>query len=141
MLAFHVSIHRRPPGDWPMRQVMLAGTTYCALDLSAPPPAALLPVTFDDAREALGQFERMFCEPDGAVVWVGDGQPSWQLDGQLHDGGAGLASLELKGTCPGEALDRLLSVVGWPEAELVFQLVLEGAWLDEAEFRRFARTD
>jgi len=97
-------------------------------------------VTFDQALAALKWFDRLFIEPDGSFVWTGataDGE-RWQVDGSLIDQGDCLAYVELKGTCPEEQIDQLLSALGWPEAGLVFQLQQRGALLDEAEFRRLA---
>ena len=96
-----------------------------------------LAVSFEQAYEALEQLERMFIEPDGALVWVSSAADNpWQID-VLHDRGDRLSYVELKGYCPPEALDRLLGCFGWPDTSLVFQLVREGRILDEAAFRQW----
>jgi hypothetical protein len=106
-------------------------------------PVGHLPVVFEQVYNELSRLDRLFIEPDGSFVWTGataDGQ-IWQVDGNLVDQGERLAYVELKGSCPEEQFDRLLSALGWPDVELVFQLQRRGENLDEAEFRRRARTD
>jgi hypothetical protein len=121
MLRFHV--HVRPLAPEPAS----AGT----LDRS---------VTFDEAYARLELLPRMFIEPDGSFVWRGaalDG-PAWQVDGNLIDRGEALDYAELKGTCPVERLEELLSALGWPRQPLSFELPHRGIAVDEAEFRRLA---
>jgi hypothetical protein len=96
--------------------------------------------TFDEAVAGLEQLERMFIEPDGSFVWTGvaaDGQ-AWQVDGNLIDRGDCLAYVELKGRCPEERFNQILSAVGWPRMPLVFELTRRGVVVDEQEFRRLA---
>jgi hypothetical protein len=101
-----------------------------------------LAVTFDDALAALAGLPRMFIEPDGSFVWTGEaaGGGRWQVDGNLIDRGDCLAYVDLKGTCPVQQFDALLTALGWPESKLAFQLPQQGVFLDEAEFRRLAET-
>jgi hypothetical protein len=102
-----------------------------------------LSVSFDEAAERLAGLPRLFIEPDGSFVWTGvttDGEP-WQVDGNLTDQGDVLAYLELKGCCPSERLDDLLSALGWPEAKLAFQLTRRGMVVGESEFRKLAATE
>jgi len=101
-----------------------------------------LPVSFDDAFAALAKLPRMFLEPDGSFVWTGTTPAGerWQVDGNLIDRGDVLAYAELKGCCPEEQFDEILRALGWPRAELSFQLPRRGIILPEGEFRRQART-
>jgi hypothetical protein len=81
----------------------------------------------------------MFFEPDGSFVWTSpSNEPAWQVDGNLFDRNGRVLFVDLKGSCPGDQFDRLLSALGWPATPLVFQLVREAVFLDEAEFRRYA---
>lgn len=93
--------------------------------------------SFEDVSDAFRELPRMFLEPDGSFVWVieEDGQ-RYQLDGLLTDDGASLIHCELKGRCGQQILDELLSALGWPEQMVRFQLVQEGTYLTEAEFRK-----
>jgi hypothetical protein len=101
--------------------------------------APFRPVTFDEACDSLGALPRLFIEPDGSFVWTGsDGGQSWQVDGNLIDRGDYLAYVELKGHCPKEQFDELLTAFGWPQLPLVFQLPRRGVTLNEAEFRKLA---
>ena len=108
-------------------------------DLGSGGVAAFLPA-FDLALEALQSLDRLFIEPDGSFVWTGsaaDGEP-WQVDGNLIDRGDALAYVELKGRCPEEQFDQLLTAFGWPRAALSFHLPQRGVMLDETNFRQLA---
>lgn len=110
--------------------------------LAIAPPALNEPLgcSFEDAQCRLNMLERMLFEPDGSFVWVSDevDGEAWQLDGMLFDRNGRLHSAEVKGNCPETSLDILLSALGWPETDLVFQLTREAIFLDEGEFRRLA---
>ena len=57
----------------------------------------------------------MFCEPDGSFVWVSSqGEPAWQLDGNLYDRNSRLLFVDLKGTCPRGAFDQLMTASDGP---------------------------
>src|SRR5262245_37857862 len=120
MLKFHVSVH--------------GGVATATKTLS---------VTFEEAFSALERLDRLFIEPDGSFVWTGVGPlgESWQFDGNLIDQGNCLAYVELKGRCPGEQLDLLLVALGWPAANLAFQLTQRGVFVSEPEFRQLAETE
>jgi hypothetical protein len=99
-------------------------------------------VSFDTAFSRLELLPRFFIEPDGSFVWRGnadDGQ-DWQLDGNLIDRGDVLDYVEVKGACPSERLDEILTALGWPDVPLAFQLPRLGVLLTEEEFRRQAAT-
>lgn len=106
-------------------------------------PAALgepMGASFEAAQSHLNELPRMFFEPDGSFVWVGevgDLKP-WQVDGVVYDRNASLHVVEMKGSCSETAFDTLLSAFGWPGTDLIFQLTDEGVFIDEGEFRRFA---
>jgi len=96
-------------------------------------------VTFDVAFAALEQVPGLFLEPDGSFFRASrPGEPQWQVEGNLYDQGPQLAYVEMKGSCPPEALDDLLRPLGWPEVKLRFQMVREGAQLSELQFRQAA---
>ena len=100
---------------------------------------AFLPVTFEQALEALRRLPRLDAEPDGFFVIAGDHEGfRWQVDGHLFDFGDRLHRIELHGECPAETLDTILGCFGWPDASLVFELVKEGVALDEPTFRTSA---
>jgi hypothetical protein len=102
--------------------------------------AAGLTATFDDAYGRLAQLPRLFIEPDGSFVWRGTSESgeAWQVDGNLVDRGASLAYVELKGRCPVEPFEQILSALGWPGEKLAFALPRLGIVVDEAEFRERA---
>lgn len=120
-------LHRDAWGEWPTLGVAPA-------DLARP-----LAVGFDDALERLGRLERMFVEPDGALVWTGTagGQP-WQVDGNAWERDGRLSHLDLKGRCPPAAFDLLLAASGWPAEPVMIQLVRGGVFVDEETFRAHA---
>lgn len=137
---FHATLHARPAAAETAEGAPLPFGDRPLPTLAVRPDRLdePLPVTFEEAVENLRQLDRMFCEPDGSFVWVGqDEAGSWQIDGQLYDRHDRLLYVELKGCCPAAALDGLLRAFGWPSSSLVFQLVREAVLLEEAEFRRF----
>jgi hypothetical protein len=142
MLSFHTSLHARSESAvTSAKPVDLGGQSIRAL--SVPPESLTTPfaLSFEQAGEALEKLDRLFFEPDGSFVWTSPhGEPKWQVDGNLFDRAGRLLFVDLKGTCPSREFDRLLSAFGWPETSVMFQLVREAVFLDEAEFRRFAET-
>lgn len=104
---------------------------------SAGRPAPRLGLTFDQVAGQLAQLPRMDVEPDGTLLWTGEeaGGERWQIEGVLYDGGASLAHVELKGSCPPGALDALLQALGWPQQRLLVQLPEQGVWLSVEQFR------
>lgn len=101
--------------------------------------ADLLPlsVSFEAVAVALETLPRMFFEPDGSFLWVSDdAQAPWQLDGQLQDQGASLDHVEIKGTCSLESFRAFLQTLRGNNEQLVFQLVAERRFVDEATAQR-----
>ena len=137
MYQFRTCIHPLATDATPSATVDLQGSGVESLRIESPPFA--FAVTFDRASEILATLPRMFIEPDGSFVWAGelDGK-SWQVDGVLYDEGPSLSYVELSGTCPPNDFDQFLAALGWPAAPVMFQLVEEGVFLGEAEFRQVA---
>lgn len=96
-------------------------------------------VGFDTVLAGLDRLPRMFVEPDGAILWR-SARPDhvWQVDGTLSERQGRLLAAELKGFCPANEFDRLLTVVGWPQVAVMFQVMRAGVILDEPTFRRHA---
>jgi hypothetical protein len=139
MLSFHISIHARAPEVACGNEVELDHGVVHTLAVPQAALATAFQISFEDAGAALAKLDRMFFEPDGSFVWASpSGQTAWQVDGNLFDRNGRLLFVDLKGSCPSEQFDRLLSALGWPIAPLMFQLVREAVFLDEAEFRRYA---
>jgi hypothetical protein len=96
-------------------------------------------VSFEEAGARLEQLERLFFEPDGSFVWASPrSEEAWQIDGNLFDRDGRLLFVDLKGNCPQQKFDQLLSAFGWPDTPVMFQLAREAVFLDEVEFRKFA---
>ncbi len=140
MYAFFVTVHARPPGVVAGPTVSLRHGEVPTLDVPRDALSSMpMGLSFEEAAARLGKLERMFCEPDGSLVWVSPGaEPAWQVDGNLFDRQGRLLFVDLKGTCPAEAFDQLLTALGWPQTKLVFQLTREAIFLDEEPFRRYA---
>lgn len=100
---------------------------------------AFLPVTFEQALDALRALPRLDAEPDGFFVLAGGQGPThWRVSGHLFDFGDRLHRVELNGDCPAESFDALLACFGWPSMSFAFELVAEGVALDEPSFRVWA---
>ena len=139
MYRFHLSIHARPTGTLSSQPWQLDDESYAALQLANSQQSLPIPVSFEEAVERLNVLPRMFVEPDGSFVWVGqqDNQ-DWQLDGCLYDRGPHVMYVDVAGCCPSTQFDQLLTTLGWPETQLVFQLSQYAVFLGEEELRRCA---
>ena len=139
LYAFDITLHRLPDepvagpphhdawGSWPTLAVEHARTVVP------------LRIGFDEAFARLVRLERMFAEPDGSFVWTSPREGLWwQVDGNACEKDGRVLLVDLKGSCPPEAFDRLLMAFGWPDEPLMLQLVKPAVFLDEATFRRHA---
>ena len=138
MLSFHISIHARSAEVTEGKDVKLDRGEFRSLAVPQVALATPFQTSFEEAGAALAKLDRMFFEPDGSFVWTSSAQSTWQVDGNLFDRNGRLLFVDLKGSCPSEQFDRLLSALGWPATPMMFQLVREAVFLDEAEFRRYA---
>ena len=141
--AFEITLHPRPaPGEPPDSPPPMHRDAWGDWPTLAVTPAAVaspFAAGFDDVLEQLGRLERMFVEPDGAIVWTSAvaGQ-TWQVDGNAWERDGRLASIDLKGRCPPAAFDQLLAACGWPAAPVMVQLVRAGVFVDAETFRSHA---
>jgi len=109
------------------------------LAVPRPLPSAPMAMGFDDALERLAALERLYVEPDGALLWTSPQEGlRWQVDGNLFERDGRVLLVDLKGTCPPAEFDRLLAAFGWPDQRVMMEVVQAGVFLDEAEFRRHA---
>jgi hypothetical protein len=137
LYRFHINLFARPPQIREAGQIELRGLSVPRLQASA--YDVYLPVSFEYAIDALNKLPRLDSEPDGFFVIAGDHQGRrWQVDGHLFDFGGRLHRMEIHGACPPEAFDGMLRCIGWPAAQLVFELVMDGVALDETHFRQWA---
>lgn len=139
MYHFQTTVQKRQDSVRHGEPLELDGRVWTPLSGSGLLVPTPMPVSFEQAADRLQELPRMFFEPDGSFVWVGDEQGQrWQVDGQLTDRDGHLLYADLKGNCPANRFDQLLAAFGWPAASLVFQLTLHAVFLDEADFRRLA---
>ncbi len=139
MYRFHVSVHARPATALAEKSLDFDGAAVVALTVEPRQLATPLNVTFEQTFARLESLPRMFIEMDGSFVWSSpQGEPGWQVDGVLYDRAGQLLYVELKGRCPAAGFDQLLAAFDWPQTPLIFQLMRQALFLDEASFRRFA---
>ena len=139
MLSFHTSVHVRPPNAREETEIELRGGRFRSLSVPHEALATPFATSFEEAGKSLEQLDRMYFEPDGSFVWASaHSEPRWQVEGNLFDRAGRLLFVDLKGSCPSQQFDRLLSAFGWPDTPLMFQLVREAVFLTEPEFRRYA---
>lgn len=140
LFAFEITLHARASGAAPGGSHTDAWGTWPVLEV---PHAALsqpMAVFFDDFLSRLDALERMFAEPDGSFVWASAREGlAWQVDGNAFERDGRLLLVDLKGSCPESAFDRLLEACGWPAQPLMVQLVRPAVFLEEQTFRRHAR--
>jgi hypothetical protein len=113
-------------GNWP------------TLSFDADAVRLAFPVSGDACLERLAGMPRTAVEPDGTFVWSSGGEvgvESWHVWGCLHERNDTVLLAELRGACPSDDFDRLLSVLGWPRTAVMFQLPRAGVFLDERTFR------
>lgn len=135
---FQAVIHALPEPVNLCEAVRLDGLLLAAISAGQALSQQPFAVSFEQAVDTLGTLPRMFIEPDGSFVWVGDTPKPWQVDGVLYDRDDKLLYVEVKGSCPAQQFDQLLSALGWPATPLLFQLTQAAVFVDDAEFRRWA---
>lgn len=141
LYSFHAVAHSKPKQAEPGTSVRVGNHTISTLALPRSALGQPFSVSFEEAAERLTRLELMDFEADGYFLWSGGAAADrWQVDGHLYDRAERLLMVSLKGSCPGEQFDQLLTAVGWPETPLMFELVQEDVYVDEAEFRRYAGT-
>ncbi|RIK77679.1 MAG: hypothetical protein DCC67_12355 [Planctomycetota bacterium] len=137
LYRFHLNLFARPAAAVAAGDIVLRGLRLPTL--RAATFDAFLPVSFEQAIEALNKLPRLDSEPDGFFVIAGDHQGRrWQVDGHLFDFGGRLHRVEIHGECPPDAFDGILRCVGWPAVPLVFELVMEGVAFEEPALRQWA---
>ena len=142
---FHVNLFAVPSCTKTTMPLTLRGRSLTQLTSSTGLPLTYdvpLEVTWEAAAGRLEDLGQMIFEPDGSFVWSGvETGDRWQVDGHLFEfqfaGEPLLHRVELHGHCPPGQFDQLLVCAGWPKTTLVFELVLDGVALDEANFRRW----
>lgn len=142
MLKLHAVVYALPPEVAEGNSVTLRSQSFTPLVGSegAPPAfsAALTP-SFEEIQERLLKLPSSDCEPDGYFLVTGrENGHFWRLNGHMHEHAGRMHRVELNGECPAPDLDAVLRTFGWPETELVFQLVHEGVTLREGDFREWA---
>ena len=141
MFPFHICLHARPQDVAAGETVELDGRTSATLAVEPASLVSPMSVSFEEAAESLARLPRMFVEPDGSFVWVGESaEPKWQIDGCLYDRAGSLLYVELKGSCPPAEFDLLLRAFGWPASSLIVQLVRQAVFVEEQAFRRLLET-
>ena len=134
---FHAVLHALPPQAGALGEtITMDGTDFTALKVIEQMTQTPFAVTFEQVSERWSKLPRMFLEPDGWFLYTGQvAGRDWQVEGQMTDCAERLLFVQLKGHCPAEALDNLLSACGWPETPVMFQLVRQAVFLDESTFR------
>lgn len=96
-------------------------------------------VGFDAALAALDAFARASTEPDGAFLWVGEGEGGrWQVDGNAWEREGRILSVDVRGRCPLGELRRFLGLWRAAGEGLLVEFVRAGVYVDEETFLRHA---
>ncbi|MEI6037944.1 MAG: hypothetical protein WCQ91_08480 [Planctomycetota bacterium] len=143
LFAFDITLHRRCIGcgtDAPADRVYVdVWGEWPTLSVPRDELSLSMAIDFDEAFARLGRLERMYAEPDGSFVWTSGREGlSWQVDGNAFEKAGRVLLVDLKGSCPPQEFDRLLSCFGWPHETLMMQLVRPALFLEEAIFRQHA---
>jgi hypothetical protein len=139
MYRFHCSVHSLPAGVSDGQVVALPEGDVRSLSVRRDKLAAAMSVSFEQAYDTLSRLPRMFIEPDGSFVWVSSaGEPKWQVDGNLYDRSGLLMFVDLKGFCPAGRFDDVIATFRGA-TPLMFQLVRHAVFVNEEEFRAYAK--
>ena len=92
--------------------------------------------SFEETLARLETLPRMFAELDGSFVWSPGDEDTARVEGVLYDRAGGMYYAEFHGECTREQFDQLLTAFGWPAEQFLFQLVREGIFVGEDQFRR-----
>jgi hypothetical protein len=136
---FHFTIESRPPQATSGPRVTVDGDhgpcTLPTLDVPDEQRGRPLSVSFERVAEGLQREPGVFWEPDGSFVWTVHA-PEARLEGQLADGASLLQHIELFGTLTEAMMNRLLQLCrADSSAQLMFQLIRTGVYIDEAALR------
>ncbi len=130
-----------PPQAQAGSATIIEGQRVTTLDPAVLADAAwpLLPVSFEEVYRELETLAGVFLEPDGSFTLTAI--PAAKLEGQLNDEGRALAHVELWGTCRSSDFKAVLSVLGWPTAQLMFLLAEAGVYVAEQSLWQFIQGD
>ncbi len=125
------------PADWePPAEVAGLSSAEKPLEID-PARLPLMSVSFDEVYARLAELPRMFIELDGSFVWkVDDGETTYQMDGNLCDGGERLHHVTLQGRCTIAMLDTILEALGAPTHKFIVHDAERGCFWTEQSFRR-----
>ena len=140
LYAFEITLQHKPAEATAGPLLTDAWGSWPTLDIPRESLASPMAIGFDAALDRLAAIERLYVEPDGSFVWASPREGlAWQVDGNAFDRDGRLLLVDLKGSCPEPAFDRLLEACGWPGQPLMVQLVRPAVFLEEPMFRRHAR--
>ena len=135
-MEWYLAVHRAPSEPRETARWRLGETCVDRLHLNGSDLTAPLPVTFEQAIATFESWKCLLIEPDGALVWA---SPDWRIDAQLQDGRDGLQYVEVRTTAPRIENEKLLTALGYPDHDLVIQLIREGAFLKAATWLELLR--
>ncbi|HEY2837808.1 MAG TPA: hypothetical protein VGJ26_01575 [Pirellulales bacterium] len=139
MYTFQISLHARSDEVTAGGELLRAGSDYPTLCVPNCALLATFPYSFETVAAELASLGRLYIEPDGSFVWVSSkADLQWQVDGVLYDRDERLLFVDLKGSCPTEEFDRILTACGWPATPVMMQLTHEAVFVDEETFRELA---
>jgi hypothetical protein len=142
VIAFQITVHARPTEVSHGPTIEIEGRNVQTLAIVPEMLGTQFTISFEEASARLERLDRMFFEPDGSFVWTSSQlELPWQVDGNLFDRSGRLLFVDLKGSCPQQEFEQLLSIFGWPETPVMIQLTREAVFLDVVEFRNFATTE
>ncbi len=131
---------------WPVmaeeyHQWLLSQVVIPAFHLRLTGAANPLSLSFEELSARLATWPKLQMELDGSFVWRGPDREtpdrSWQVDGMIYDRAGVIEYVELKGSCPAAAWQRLCAACEGASGEgLRVQNMKTGEWLKSEEFMR-----
>ncbi len=89
---------------------------------------------YESVAAELAEIPRCFIEPDGSFVWVDEADVTLKLSGQVTDNGRTVMYVEVRGRGRRSMLEAIFTALGWPEQELMVQILPEAFLVESAVF-------
>ena len=122
------------------KSVMLGGQPVDALVGPNTTDSAGFSRSYEAVAGDLEGIPRLFLEPDGAMVWVSPVDPERETQRPNHRRWSAGDVCRAARHCGWEEILPVLTALGWPDRQLMFQWLPESVLLSESAFRGLIET-
>jgi len=126
----HLGLHRAPRTAVARRPQVWHGESVLVFECTPQEQSLEFELTFDAFLDAVTNLGNAYVEGDGSFVWRPVLRPDGTFfEGNAFDGEQALRYVELKGRGTRADFARLLTTLGWPQIEIMVQVVEDGMML------------